>query len=333
MTVSLYENTMSDTTHSVPTAHVYTPGDKVFHLGEQRLATVLDVYGNGVFGSHGDMRLDLSGNTAVTDFEPYDPVKHAAFDHTFVPIKREWAERYGITQSIPLRDAEQPLLSAYAVVLDEWGGLLWVTHPRDEDGWGLPGGKVEPGESGAEAVARMVHQKTGMRLPANEFVPLVAASVGPPNGRRGAPFWVTTYIYIRRVARDFALIPPQDLVAEWVLPARLTNDKCLFLDYTRKVADAMSAYIATQPLEAAPEVRLSEEDARERIEAWLAREAPGYPDYMMVEDGDYSWAFWVAEQDTTSYLHSNGRIEWSGTGWPHNYQYDGDTGMWSSVED
>jgi len=310
----------------------YTPGDKVFHRVEQRLATVLDVYGNGVTGAQGDIRLDLSGNTSLTDIEPYEAAKHAAFDHTFRPIKREWAERYEITQNIPLRDADEPLLSAYAVVMDEWGRLLWVTHPRDTDGWGLPGGKLEQGESGAEAAARMVFQKTGLRLPANEFVPLVAAPVGPPKGLRGATFWTTTYLYIRRVARDFVLIAPQELVAEWALPARLTDDNCLFLDYTRKVADAVSAYTAFQPLELAPEVRLSEDDARERIEAWLAKEEPGYPDYSMIPDGDYSWAFWIAEQDTTSYLHSNGRIEWYGTGWPHNFQYDGDTGMWSSVE-
>ena len=323
---------MTPATHSVPAAHVYTPGDKVFHMGEQRLATVLDVYGNGVFGAQGEMRLDLCGNTAVTDFEPYDPVKHAAFDHTFVPVKREWALHYGITQDTPLRAAEEPLISAYAVVVDEWGRLLWVTHPRDVDGWGLPGGKVECGESGAEAVARMVHEKTGLGLAANEFVPLVAASVGPPAGQRGNTSWVTTYLYTLRVARDFVLMPSEGLVADWVRPALLTDDKCRFLDYTRKVESALAAYTATQPFHAAPEVRLSEEDARQRIEAWLDKEVPGCPTYRMTEDGDYSWSFWVAEQDSTSYLHSNGRIEWYGTGWPHHYHYDGDTGLWSSVD-
>ena len=236
-------------------------------------------------------------------------------------------------EAVPSHAAEEPLISAYAVVLDEWGRLLWVTHPRDVDGWGLPGGKVECGESGAETVARMVHRQAGLRLPANEFVPLVAASVGPPNGRRGNTSWVTTYLYTRRVARNFALMPSKDLEAEWVRPAVLTDEKCLFLDYTRKVESALAAYTATQPLSAAPEVRLSEEDARQRIEAWLAKEVPGCPAYSIAEDGDYSWSFWVAEQDSTSYLHSNGRIEWYGTGWPHQFQYDGDTGLWSSVED
>lgn len=81
----------------------YQGGDKVFAITEQKLATVLDNYGDGVNGDQGDIRLDLCGNTAITDIEPYSPEKHAQFDHTFMPIKREWKEQYGITQDIPVR--------------------------------------------------------------------------------------------------------------------------------------------------------------------------------------------------------------------------------------
>lgn len=78
-------------------------GDKVFVVSEQRLATVLDVYGDGINGDHGDIRLDLSGNTSLDDIERYDASKHAAFDHTFIPIKAEWKNFYGITKDVPLR--------------------------------------------------------------------------------------------------------------------------------------------------------------------------------------------------------------------------------------
>jgi len=81
----------------------YTAGDKVFHKREQKLATVLDVYGDGVNGAQGDIRLDLSGNTVLADIEPYDATKHAAFDHTFVPIKAEWVATYNIPRSVALR--------------------------------------------------------------------------------------------------------------------------------------------------------------------------------------------------------------------------------------
>jgi hypothetical protein len=77
--------------------------------------------------------------------------------------------------------------------------------------------------------------------------------------------------------------------------------------------------------------RPTETAARAAIEKWLAEHAPGYPDYSLCEDGDDGWAFWIATEDTTSYLHHDMRIEWYGTGWPDCYAYDGDTGMWSAV--
>lgn len=74
--------------------------------------------------------------------------------------------------------------------------------------------------------------------------------------------------------------------------------------------------------------RPSECSARSAIEAWLAEQAPGYPDYSICEDGDGGWSFWVAPEDTTSYMHSDMSIEWYGTGWPGVYKLDEATGTW-----
>jgi hypothetical protein len=82
----------------------YEAGDKVFVISEKHLATVLNVYGDGINGSYGDIRLDLSGNTSIDNIEHYDPLKHAEFDHTFIPIKAEWKERYEITKDVEVRD-------------------------------------------------------------------------------------------------------------------------------------------------------------------------------------------------------------------------------------
>lgn len=89
----------------------FIAGDKVFLIPEQRIATILNTYGDGVRGDFGEMRLDVSGNTLVTEFEKYDPVRHAAFDHTFVPIRRQWKEDYGITQDVELKDETAPSMS------------------------------------------------------------------------------------------------------------------------------------------------------------------------------------------------------------------------------
>jgi ADP-ribose pyrophosphatase len=51
-----------------------------------------------------------------------------------------------------------------AIVLDDAGRLLLVRRGRPPDAgrWSLPGGRVEPGESDAEAVVREVREETGL---------------------------------------------------------------------------------------------------------------------------------------------------------------------------
>lgn len=78
--------------------------------------------------------------------------------------------------------------------------------------------------------------------------------------------------------------------------------------------------------------RPTEEAARKAIEAWLDEHAPGYPTYSLCEDGDDGWAFWIVDNDSTSYLHPNLCIEWYGTMWPEYYEYDGDYGIWKDKE-
>ena len=78
--------------------------------------------------------------------------------------------------------------------------------------------------------------------------------------------------------------------------------------------------------------RPSEEQARAAIEDFLNETAPGYPTYGLCEDGDNGWAFWIADEDTTSYLNAALKVQWLGTGWPHYRVYDEETGRWSEAE-
>lgn len=85
--------------------------------------------------------------------------------------------------------------------------------------------------------------------------------------------------------------------------------------------------------------RPSEDAARQAIEAWLDKQAPGYPTYSLCHDGGEKdgnkcgWAFWIVDQDTTSYLHADLSIEWYGTLWPDHYEYDGESGNWIEIVD
>ncbi len=53
-----------------------------------------------------------------------------------------------------------------AVVHDEAGRLLLIRrgHAPSAGLWSVPGGRVEPGETGAEAVVREVAEETGLRV-------------------------------------------------------------------------------------------------------------------------------------------------------------------------
>lgn len=65
----------------------------------------------------------------------------------------------------------EPVLAVGAVV-ESGGALLMVRrgHCPGEGLWSLPGGKVEPGESLEEAVAREVREETGLDVRVGELV-------------------------------------------------------------------------------------------------------------------------------------------------------------------
>jgi 8-oxo-dGTP diphosphatase len=67
-----------------------------------------------------------------------------------------------------------------AVVLDDAGRLLLVRRGRQPSRglWSLPGGRVEPGESPTEAVAREVLEETGLHVRVGAAVGRVRIRVG-----------------------------------------------------------------------------------------------------------------------------------------------------------
>lgn len=68
--------------------------------------------------------------------------------------------------SVELRKrAAEPRVSARAVVVDGEGRVLLIRHSDNGRAFHvLPGGRVEPGETAAEAACREVHEETGLRV-------------------------------------------------------------------------------------------------------------------------------------------------------------------------
>lgn len=67
--------------------------------------------------------------------------------------------------------ATEPRVSARAVVVDQEGRVLLIRHSDTDRAFHvLPGGRVEPGETAAEAARREVHEETGLQVDIGELL-------------------------------------------------------------------------------------------------------------------------------------------------------------------
>lgn len=119
--------------------------------------------------------------------------------------------------SAPLR----PVVAVGAIVFDERGRVLLIERGRPPGVglWTVPGGKVEPAETLAEAVAREVAEETGLVV---EVGPLacVIERIGPrgPGAAEGNDYHFVILDYLARVIGG-ALAPASDVTA-----ARFVDD-------------------------------------------------------------------------------------------------------------
>lgn len=104
--------------------------------------------------------------------DPYD-------EERYERILELVAEHYGETFELPPEEVRDrlagdlgeitPKVASLAAVFDEEERLL-VMDRSDGTGWGLPGGKLNVGESTAEAAVREVREETGVEVRPAELV-------------------------------------------------------------------------------------------------------------------------------------------------------------------
>jgi 8-oxo-dGTP diphosphatase len=85
----------------------------------------------------------------------------------------------------PENDGIAPTVCAGAVIADRDGRLLFVRRANEPSRglWSLPGGRVNPGELPAAAVAREVEEETGLRVAVGPLLGVVYRDYVASDGR------------------------------------------------------------------------------------------------------------------------------------------------------
>lgn len=81
----------------------------------------------------------------------------------------------------------QDLIASVCVLAVQDSKILAVARRGTIDQWGLPGGKVDPGEDAIDALVREVFEESFIKLDKDKLVPVFS--------RRDDKFFVSTYIY------------------------------------------------------------------------------------------------------------------------------------------
>ena len=120
-----------------------------------------------------------------------------------------------------------------AIIRDEHGRLLLIRRGRPPGAgrWSIPGGRVEPGESDAAALAREVREETGLAVEPGRLV----GELEIPNRDRDVVYEVADY---RATVVGGELRPGDDAAdAAWYDPAELAD-----LPLTDNLLDFLTRY-------------------------------------------------------------------------------------------
>lgn len=120
------------------------------------------------------------------------------------------------------------------------GQFLAVSRRNSSTSWGLPGGKVDPGESVIDAVVRETFEETGLQIRAGDLVPVYS---GTASG--AVPAWVTTFL-VKPEELSMPEVAPEEglLVRPMQLDALCHQEHSQFWEYNTKAAKALREFMA-----------------------------------------------------------------------------------------
>ncbi len=118
------------------------------------------------------------------------------------------------------RSVTRPIATVGALIHDGLGKLLMIRTHKWGDRWGIPGGKIERGETALAALQREIREETALELGDIRFV-LVQDSIDSPEFMRPEHFLLLNYIAralsnavcLNDEAEEFLWLTPADALA------------------------------------------------------------------------------------------------------------------------
>lgn len=123
-------------------------------------------------------------------------------------------------------------LSVSILIINDNGEILHASRKDNHEAWGLPGGKVDPGETLDQAAIRECREETGAEI---ELIEVVHSGYIPKAGASGKDFYNITY-----TAK--LLSEPRQMPGEGVVAWYPGWDKLIagpFGDYNKRLHDEM----------------------------------------------------------------------------------------------
>jgi phosphoglycolate phosphatase len=114
-----------------------------------------------------------------------------------------------------VRESAFPVATVGALILDEVGRCLMIRTHKWGHRWGIPGGKIQRGESCEEALRREILEETGLPITNIRFV-MVQDCIEPPEFQRSAHFLLLNYVALCPLPEPQVVLNEEAQEFRWV---------------------------------------------------------------------------------------------------------------------